>query len=67
HDADDSYIDLLISMDGRDSTTATARSPHPIPNKCVNTVTVISLVITQRDHFDFLMIILINTSFHHVG
>lgn len=54
-------------MDGRESIIATARSPHPIPNKWVNIATVIILVNNNRDHLDFLKLILINIFCHHAG
>ena len=67
HDADNSYIVRFILMDGRESITAIARSPHPIPNKWVNIATVTILINNKRDHFDFLKLILINIFCHHAG
>lgn len=67
HDADGSHAVKFILMDGRESIIATARRPHPIPNKLVNIATVISLINNKRDHFDFLKLILINIFCHHAG
>ncbi|HHB7022047.1 TPA: hypothetical protein ACN7M2_000001, partial [Klebsiella pneumoniae] len=64
-DADGSHAVKFILMDGRESIIATARRPHPIPNKLVNIATVISLINNKRDHFDFLKLILINIFCHH--
>ncbi|HBY4254843.1 hypothetical protein XC85_14605 [Klebsiella pneumoniae] len=67
HDGDGSHAVKFILMDGRESIIATARRPHPIPNKLVNIATVISLINNKRDHFDFLKLILINIFCHHAG